>query len=502
MIMFTLLLPVAVMLMGLAIDRTMLFIVEARLSAAVDGAALGAGRLLGTAANTTEIAGEFLRANFPSGYWNSYNLTPHISYSTALAVHTIRVAATVDVPLMFLRVFNQQTATVGAQATATRRDSRIVLVLDRSGSMSGDISYLRAGATDLVNHYWPPNDQLGLVVFGSAGFVAYPDQPRPYNTTIPCPDLNHCGPDANFSDGTTHDLLHQITNMQAGGATNLPESIELAYVELQKAYQRDVAANGSDNRLNAIVLFTDGMPTAMSAYVNAPTAIPGDVVSAAACTYKTLGANPPRSQMMIGGLGTNGTGNPSSDKTFGLFQLASQGDTNSVATWLANTTDYNTKINPATPITNCPNLNNTRDGTDLNDLSKIPMYDLYNTSTDKRVGDGTNGYYQSYLYKTYGNAFTHTPSSNGYQLALAAWSATDNAGYNIRTQTTMNPIYILTIGYTDQVDAELLRRLANDPSATSYDATQLKGQYYYAGTNTDIAAAFKSVASALLRLAQ
>src|SRR5215467_7463069 len=48
-------------LIGLAIDATMLYIVQAKLSAAVDGAALGAGRLLGTNANTTEIAGEFLK---------------------------------------------------------------------------------------------------------------------------------------------------------------------------------------------------------------------------------------------------------------------------------------------------------------------------------------------------------------------------------------------------------------------------------------------------------
>ena len=47
-------------LVGLAFDGTKLYIVQAKLSEAVDGAALGSGRLLGTVANTTEIAGEFL----------------------------------------------------------------------------------------------------------------------------------------------------------------------------------------------------------------------------------------------------------------------------------------------------------------------------------------------------------------------------------------------------------------------------------------------------------
>jgi len=95
MIMFTLMFPVLMMMVGLAIDRTMLFIVEAKLDSAVDGAALGAGRLLGTNANTPEIANEFLSANFPAGYWGSYALTPAIISTNVLSLHTISVGATV-----------------------------------------------------------------------------------------------------------------------------------------------------------------------------------------------------------------------------------------------------------------------------------------------------------------------------------------------------------------------------------------------------------------------
>ena len=40
-------------LVGLAVDGCRLYIVQSKLSAAVDGAVLGAGRLLGTNANTT-----------------------------------------------------------------------------------------------------------------------------------------------------------------------------------------------------------------------------------------------------------------------------------------------------------------------------------------------------------------------------------------------------------------------------------------------------------------
>src|ERR1035441_6666270 len=62
MVLFTTMLPTLLLpLVGLAIDGSRLYIVQAKLSGAVDGAALGAGRLLGTTADTVEIAGEFLK---------------------------------------------------------------------------------------------------------------------------------------------------------------------------------------------------------------------------------------------------------------------------------------------------------------------------------------------------------------------------------------------------------------------------------------------------------
>src|SRR4051812_30143516 len=109
-ILLTLLLPLLLLpLVGLAIDGTRLYIVQSKLSSAVDGAALGAGRLLGTNANTTEIAGEFLATNFPTGYWNTNHLTPTITYTSNLGVQTITVDATVILPLTFARVFRETT---------------------------------------------------------------------------------------------------------------------------------------------------------------------------------------------------------------------------------------------------------------------------------------------------------------------------------------------------------------------------------------------------------
>src|ERR1035438_2700858 len=95
-LLLTLALPFLCGIVGLAIDATMCYIVQTELSAAVDGAALGAGRLLTTAANPTDVATQFLNANFrvgQAGFWGSNTLTPNITVQTSIA-KTITVNAT------------------------------------------------------------------------------------------------------------------------------------------------------------------------------------------------------------------------------------------------------------------------------------------------------------------------------------------------------------------------------------------------------------------------
>jgi hypothetical protein len=90
----------------------------------------------------------------------------------------------------------------------------------------------------------------------------------------------------------------------------------------------------------------------------------------------------------------------------------------------------------------------------------------------------------------------------------------DNAGESIRndanlpnragdTGGNMN-IAIYAIGYTGNggCDDGLLKRVANDKSATGYDGTQRTGIYVSAGDKTGLANAFNVIASAILRLAR
>lgn len=490
MLMFTLMLPVIMGMIGLAIDRTILFIVEAKLGAATDGAALGAGRLLGTVANTEDIATTFLAANFPAGYWGSYAYTPYAHAVDLLTTHTITVSASVKVPLLFMRIYGAGYNTIYATAQATRRDSRIVVVLDRSGSMTPEIADLKAAAVQFTGMF-SGTDELGLVVFGSSAIVAYPTTNPPYDAS----PTGAGGPDSNFSAN----MPNMINAIQAGGDTGMAEALSMAYIELQKGHNRDLKANGTDDRLNAIVLFTDGMPTSLAVNLNPLAGSSIDASNASKCKYKSTNV---AANQMIGWIGTLMYTTKPGGLSAGLYGLASDDSHNTTLWWMSNANGDFSAISPATPITNCVNLKAQGQTTDLADLANYPAYDLYNNSTTN------NAYTQSWYYQqsrqTYDPTDTASSTTSWYNLDIACWNATDNAGATIRSQTAMNQVAIYTIGYTGNggVDTALLQRLANTKDSSSYNPAQPTGIYTQVTQASDLLPAFNAVASAILRLAQ
>ena len=108
MILYTMLLSLVILpLVGLAIDVTRMYLVQGRLQTAADAAALGATRLLSTSANTTEIAGEFLKANYARSFWSSSVPTVNtVTVSTTTNLNpnrsTVTVKANLTVPMIFL----------------------------------------------------------------------------------------------------------------------------------------------------------------------------------------------------------------------------------------------------------------------------------------------------------------------------------------------------------------------------------------------------------------
>jgi Flp pilus assembly protein TadG len=497
LILYTLLLPTLLLLVGLGIDLSMLYVVQARLSSAVDGAALGAGRLLGTSANTNEIAGEFLKANYPGSFWGSYNLVPSISVTTNASLHTIVVSATVQVPLLFLRLLRQQNCTVAASATAVRRDVRIVLVLDRSNSMASQMSNLRSAAGNFVNMFNPGTDELGLVAFSGSAFVAYPN---PGNT----PSANYSGgpgPDIHFADPVTgggENMLTLISELQVGTDTNTSEGLWLAYQELKKA----VAIDTDTTRANIIVLFTDGVPNGFTAYLNDPSH--NSLSSSSNCYYNpTTNPSGAAANHMIGWLASSGQSvsaffDPSSSKGTGFYSSLIFDTSNTAAWWVKTLSgsyvdDMNQVSASSNVMKNCTHMTDQ----DVAGLAKIPSQDYFGNSTSG------SAYTQGVLYQQYNVAYDSTKPTNGYQMALASWNVLDNAAQTILKDSAMN-IAIYSIGFTGNggVDAALLNRIANTQLSSSYNANYQSGIYVEAWDAGSLQHAFGQVASEVLKLSK
>jgi von Willebrand factor type A domain/Putative Flp pilus-assembly TadE/G-like/Putative Tad-like Flp pilus-assembly len=529
LVLFTLMLPTMLIpLAGLGIDATMLYIVQAKLAAAVDGSALGAGRLLGTLASPNEIAGEFLNANFRAngtmGFWGAFNLTPTISVSLG-TTKSVHVTATADVPLLFARIFGFPTARVSAAAMATRRDSRVVLVIDRSGSMTKSDGSGSTVIQDVIDYsqsftqdFTPGVDEVGLVAFDGSGVVGYPPI-RPWDSTTT--NASTGGPDTAFMSGSNTDMLHQIRAITANSGTGIGDALSIAYIELQKAHMKDLLAKGVDDKLNSIVLFTDGVPSAVSLFLNNPANNNADNVisSTSGCNYKDIRTTNTTQKMLswlaITGPAFSGSGG------FGMYLLASI-DPNASHTatwWMANggsDASSPSPNSPNAPYTGCTGLMNDS-SISWSYFTKIPNYDMWGNNlmttayqNSHVVGGSVSSIYTHGKNLTYGSS---TQKSDDYYWGLAIWNAADSAALRIRTDAnlanrpgdTQNmAVAIYTIAYTGNggTDDGLLRRIANDKSAAGYDAGQPTGLYVQASDSGTLSTAFSTIASAILRLAQ
>ena len=484
-------------MVGLAIDGTMLFLVKVKLSAAVDGGSIAAARSLSAGTSfsaqkdaATKTADQFVRANFPAGYWGSRNLVfdPPIDVeedtSTSIKRRTVQINVAVDVPLLFMRVFGKESVTVRANGKAARRDVRLVLVLDRSSSMSAVISSLKNAATDFVGRFAEGRDQVGLVVFGGSAIVAFP----PRDASNPSAGT---GPADNFKTANPS-VTSLIGSISSGSNTGMAEALWLAYQELKK--------NPLEGALNLIVLFTDGLPNGLSAYFNDRDAAKNVISATSTCTYKQASLDPIThtviaNTMMIGfisqqsGFALNGT-------VSGLYQLMNltqDASHSSVSSWMSSPQE-NTVPTPASQ--NC--AYHTDKNTMPSDIKAIPAADYY--------GNQTNGtsYQQSSLYRSQGVALNMSKVNSPYHVGLASWNATDDAARRIRLDATLTPV-IYAIGYnggSEVPDTILMKRIANvnDPANTAYDSSKPAGLYVMAPTTAQIAAAFGQVASEILRL--
>jgi hypothetical protein len=220
-------------------------------------------------------------------------------------------------------------------------------------------------------------------------------------------------------------------------------------------------------------------------------------------------------------------GNPTTgwSGSYGINDLYAYDTTQTLTFWLGSGKGYNqdgakywSTMTPNSAVVGCTYLGSNATaksitqgcGTSgancqLNELSRIPNPDLYGTTvtgnnyTHSFLDDGTH----TWNPVNYTANFT-SANPNANSVAAASWNATDNIANTIRSNTAMNQIQIVTIGYTGNggVDTALLNSIANTPASYRYNSSQYTGAFYKVNTTTQLTDAFSKVASSVMRLAQ
>ncbi len=187
---------------GLAFDAGRGYMLNARLSQAVDAAALAGGRALsiGGSGDYEAMIKKYFKANLPDGYMGAEVPEPTINLSED--GDEIEVIATANVPTTLMRVLGSKSMDIAARAVVHRavKGLEVALVLDNSGSMSGGkMTNLKDSSKLLVDILYGDNETvedlyMSVVPFSGRSNVrghnqVHPVDPTPPSSTYVCLDM-------------------------------------------------------------------------------------------------------------------------------------------------------------------------------------------------------------------------------------------------------------------------------------------------------------------------
>ena len=520
-------LPVMIGMMGLGIDVGIMYAIKARLQMSCDGAAVAALRSLSLAqttaaqaASASSIADQWFAANFAGNYLGALNTS-----SPAIAVvddntnhiRTVTVSATTTSPTYFMKLWGRNGTLVGASGQASRRDVVIMMVLDRSNSMNNtNNSYggntpcqvMVAAAKQFTGMFQQNRDRIGVVTFAETAQIAQ-SPTTTFQTALGYTNSGGSG------TGT-------LDNITCTGGTNTSTAVSLGWNELYKMQL--------PGALNALVVFTDGQPTAGTYKFVVPAGVDptGTAQSAVLATSNCLDSTG-KSLHTGGNMVTSPTNwisresNGGSAITLGANSYwgtisgpvgALYGDTSSLygidPFFVPSGTNPGALENVeknSTETPGCAFLSN--GGSPTTDIAFVPPQDYFgNASTGNWTGLATSSIQSA-------TRITVTSSN----VSKAAFNLTDNAANWARSAHTYSNavampgvlVYTIGLGGNGGVDYTLLQRMANDPNAdphgvygafAGYNTAQPVGSFTYSADASQLQSAFVRLASTILRISK
>jgi Mg-chelatase subunit ChlD len=462
-------------LVGLAIDGGILYLMKAKLSAAVDAAALAGARSLSVGmdissqtASATATSQSFFYANFPNGYWKTSNLSLNtVVAQTAYKTRTVTMQASVTVPLTFMRILGQSAATVQAEGQTSRRDVNMIVVLDRSNSMAlaGVCDTMVSAARGFIEKFANGRDNIGLITFMESYNVDY-------------------SPTLNFKSNTPS-LDTTLSKLKCGGDTGTAQAIDRAHDQIKQINQ--------PGALNLIVLFTDGQPNGITA--DFPVKTQKDKRYDSYNTNSVVTDNPSGCASTTNKLGAiaswGGAPAPTTGATGGLLNYMNSSISSTSLTTISNSNGC--AFGGSSSMTNEQRMRE--------DIAYIPLTDHWGNATTgyQPFAPNTETYPSTNPY--YGQVRVDSPSA----IVTASTNAADNAATAARNDPTYTSIiYAIGLGGTSAapIDTTFMCRISNDPCSPIYNSSKPNGLYIYAPTADDLNDAFQRVASEILRISQ
>ncbi len=449
---------------GLAVDTGRAYIVKAQLSKAVDGAALGAARMLNSG-NPKGEATRIFNANFPPGYLGTSSATDPTADPTffdlktvpATGVNVITVTASAKLPTTFMRLASLNDVTVKSSSEATRRMVDLSLVLDVSSSIGWRWPAVRDAARTFVGSFDAGSDRIALLTYSNGARVldAMPST-RGFNKA---------------------QVINDIPNNLPGGSTNMVEGLYRGWDELR------TVPNGQQSGLRVIVLFTDG----------ASNSVPGNYPASPGVSKGVRTYDFPKNLPDPDGQTWN------SPQIVGLFdaETGAQGPSYNVTLpW--NSTQTLAQV-PYLPLTSW-HTHHRSPGIPTSFPLQTAALKVNGLPQSARRGlrnwNAAAGRYPA-------EVFNINNAARNLVEMIANEARNDNGDYRIRIFTIgMGELVRYNLGTMPEKSEDILMRLANDSRSPDFNSAQLEGKYYFAQTQADVAPAFQALQNQIVRLSK
>ncbi|MGF1610112.1 MAG: pilus assembly protein TadG-related protein [Kiloniellales bacterium] len=235
-------------MVGLALDSSRAYLAKARLSQAVDAAALAGGRSFHETYRNDDVQ-RYFEINFSSDFMN-IDLTP-LSITFDDEEGTVTVAASASVPTTFMRLLNIDQVDISASAVVygLTRGLELALVLDVTGSMNsgGKLAALKTAGASLLGILYGSRetvDNLWVSVVPFSGRVNF--SPHSEWLTNPNGSWTGCGNLRSGASATNDDppsvaLWNKYTGTHCPARNVLPLTAEYSTVA---DFVQNLSANG------------------------------------------------------------------------------------------------------------------------------------------------------------------------------------------------------------------------------------------------------------------